>query len=260
MTGRAAPRPPMTSSDQQSEREPDVNLVTLLKTLRTRRSTQKLPPSQPPESTIRRSVLERERRVRSGDRSILSLGLTLVLALVIAACGSGSSAGNGSGSGAGTGSDGGSRAEAAVATASSDQPQGPGGLCDYLSQAAAEAALGEPVDGGAATTVSITGSDICRYTATGSEHNIQIEVQAGLTRQGWEDDLGPTGMLEATIVPGLGEVAYRSADAVFGPGTRLAAFENGTAIWVVISTDADPATVFAAAESVARDLLTSVGA
>ncbi len=217
-------------------------------------------PRHPSSTTGPRSFAGREQRVNLGARSII----TLSLALVVAACGGGTSNPGGSSGGDASSSQAAAGQPAASTPAGepSGEPQGDsqgaGGLCDYLSREAAATALGEAVDEGVASSSSIAGSDMCRYTATASDHTILIEHSAGNTRAAWDVSMTKTGMIEEQPLADLGEAAYRSTDAVFGPGTRLAAFDHGTAIWVVILTDADPATVYAAAEAVAHDLLAAV--
>jgi len=239
-----------------SERDSDMNLVTFLKKLGRRFAGQAAPPAQPPESTLRRTTLERERRLGFGARSII----TLSIALLVAACGGGSAANPSSpgGSAGGNESGGDQPAASAPADALADEPEGAGGLCDLLPQASAEAALGEPVDGGTYKKSSISGTDICRYTATGSEHALQIEFKGDVSMADWEDAVGGAGMLDEQPIDGIGEVAYRSDNAVLGPGTRLVAFDHGTTIWVVMYTDHEPSAVFSAAESVAKDLLVAL--
>lgn len=238
---------------------PDVNIVDQLKTLRRRLSGQR-PATQPPESTVRRALAQRARPVNPYVRSLI----TLSLALLVAACGGGSAgaSSNPGGSSGGNGS-GGDPSGQPAASAPADDPgeaQGAGGLCDLLPQADAAAALGEPVDGGTYKRSSISGTDICRYTATGSEHMIQIEHSAGETLASWEEAIDGAGMLDEEPLTGIGEAAYRSDNAVFGPGTRLTAYGSGSSIWVVIASDADQATVFETAEAVAKDLLAAVNA
>ena len=252
----SSPRPNRNRSKTTpaSEMDPDMNLVTFLKKLGRRFAGQATPPAQPPESTLQRTTLERERRLGFGARSII----TLSLALLVAACGGGSAANPGGGSAGGNGSGGGQPAASAPADEPADEPEGAGGLCDLLPQDSAEVALGEPVDGGTYKKSSISGTDICRYTATGSEHAIQIEFKGDVSMADWEHAVGGAGMLDEQPIDGIGEVAYRSDNAVLGPGTRLVAFDHGTTIWVVMYTDHEPAAVFSAAESVAKDLLVAL--
>jgi hypothetical protein len=186
---------------------------------------------------------------------IVGLGLVLV----VAACGGGS-APAASPSGGGNASSGAQPTTSVPTAADPDGgSEGAGGLCDRLTREAAEAALGEAVDGGTAKTSWISGTDICRYTATtGTGNAIQIEFKGDVTRADWEASIDGAGMLDEQLIEGIGEVAYRSSNAVLGPGTRLVAFDHGTTIWVVMSTDREPAAVFAATESVARDILAAL--
>jgi hypothetical protein len=190
------------------------------------------------------------------DRRTLGLRpVVLALGIVLAACG-GSAAGAGTPAGGGpeatTGASGGSTSGGSGSEAS--------GLCELVTAEQAAAALGEPVGVGVAKKSSLTGTSICRYTATGSENAIQIEYLEDQTRAGWEEAIGNVGMLDETRLDGIGEVAYRADDAALGAGTRLAAFDQGKAIWVVIYKDGDDAAIFAAAETVARELLASLNA
>jgi hypothetical protein len=194
------------------------------------------------------------------DRSIGWGALLLVVSLVLTACAGGPTT-------APTAEP--EAVDAATSVASSGGPAGSAdaesaasaasGLCNFLPSDKAAAALGEPVGEGVADKSTLTGTYSCRYTATGSDNVIEIEYQKDQTRSGWEAAMDKVGMTEETKLEGVGEIAYRSGDAVLSPGTRLAAFDQGNAIWVVIYKDADPA-IFPAAETVALDLLAQLDA
>jgi len=195
------------------------------------------------------------------DRRSLGLGpMALALCIALAACG-GSAGGAGApaagGPAATTGSSDGSTSGGSASGGSGSEASG---LCEVVTAEQAAAALGEPVGVGVAKRSSLTGTYMCRYTATGSQNVIQIEYLEDQTRAGWEEAIGNVGMLDETRLDGIGEVAYRADDAALAAGTRLAAFDHGKAIWVVIYKDGDDAAIFAAAETVARDLLASLNA
>jgi hypothetical protein len=191
--------------------------------------------------------------------------VVLALGIVLAACG-GSAAGAGAPAGGGpaatAGSSDGSTSGGSTSggSTSGGSASEASGLCELFTAEQAAAALGEPVGVGVAKKSSLTGTYICRYTATGSENVIQIEYLTDQTRAGWEEAIGNVGMLDETRLDGIGEVAYRADDAALSAGTRLAAFDQGKAIWVVIYKDGDDAAIFAAAETVARELLASLNA
>lgn len=178
----------------------------------------------------------------------------LGLAVVLAACG-GAAAGSGAGdqgvpapTTAG-GASGGSSGAGGSGGASEAE-----GLCKYVGREQAAAALGEPVDEGDAGKISLTGTYWCRYMAL--ESDSVLDVQYGQeTFQTWQEDMDSTGMLDETVIDGLGQKAYRSDDAALGAGTRLAVYDEGASIWVVIVQDGDQDRIYAAAEDLARDLL-----
>ena len=189
-----------------------------------------------------------------------SLGLSpaiLALGIVLAACG-GSAAGAAAPAGGGPAATSGSSGSSGGSTSSGGSGSEASGLCKLVTAEQAAAALGEAVGVGVAKKSSITGTYICRYTASGSDNVIQIEYLKDQTREGWEEAIDNVGMLDETRLEGIGEIAYRADDAALGPGTRLAAFDHGKAIWVVIYKDGDDAAIFAGAETVARTLLASL--
>ena len=149
-------------------------------------------------------------------------------------------------------------AEASAAAAGLDSPLG---LCSLVSQEAATAALGEAVGPGEPDRSStFSDSYHCRYTATGSDSVLDLQVDPGESREDWEGHMSDVGLDDETALTGIGEAALRPDDAVLGPGTRLSAYVDGYSIWVVMYTAADPETVYAAAEQVARDLIAELPA
>jgi hypothetical protein len=193
-------------------------------------------------------------------RSICWGALFLAVSVMLAACGGGSTT-------APTIEP--DRGDTTTSAASSAAPADPAdadssasaasGLCILLPPDKAAAALGEPVGEGVADTSTLTGTYSCRYTAIESENVIEIEYREDQSRSDWDEDMDRVGMTEETKLEGVGEIAYRSGTAVLSPGTRLAAFDHGNAIWVVIHKDADPA-IISAAEAIAIDLLAQLDA
>ena len=127
------------------------------------------------------------------------------------------------------------------------------GLCLAISPDLAASALGSAVDNGKPHYSRTFGSASCTFTAVESTETVKIEYEE-TTRTKWDEAVDKVGMTDEMLVE-VGEKAYQSTDAVFTGGTRLAAFGNGMAIWVVISKEGDQDRVLPAAREIGLALL-----
>lgn len=193
-------------------------------------------------------------------RSIISSAGLLVLTLALAACGSGSAPDDATTETTDT-------AAATAAPAATDAPVATStttdtgtidvtsgrGLCAALTPEEAAAALGAPVDGGSPDYSITFGNAHCIFAALEGDDYVKIDYRTS-TREEWDTAIDKVGMTDEEAVE-VGEAAWQSTDSVFKGGTRLAAFGDGMAIWVVIATDSGSAEVIPAARDMGRKLL-----
>jgi hypothetical protein len=129
-----------------------------------------------------------------------------------------------------------------------------GGLCELLPLDQVEAALGTAAVSAEAHKSSLGLGHSCRVMAD-EETIVDVTRGGEETLDEFKEAFDAVGLTDETV-EGLGVFAYRApGTALGGPGARLAVYTGERHIGVTVYADGAQATMFEAAQAIARSLL-----
>jgi len=129
-----------------------------------------------------------------------------------------------------------------------------GGLCELLPLAPVETALGMAAVSAESEKSSLGLGHSCRVVAN-DKTLVDVTRSGEETLDEFKEKFETVGLTDETV-EGLGAFAYRApGTALGGPGARLAVYTGERHIGVTVYAEGDQATMFEAAEAIARSLL-----